>query len=132
MSAPPRPCPSPHPHPVTPSVSLGANSYVIIKCEGDKVRSAVQKATSAPKYDVKGIFYRKKPGRPITVQVSCWCPQPATPAQGGWSQGAKPETGPRNVGRWFPLCPWHGVALGILLPAPPGAPSPCCRVGELG
>lgn len=43
---------------------------MIIKCEGDKVRSAVQKGTSTPEYDVKGIFYRKKPGQPITIQVS--------------------------------------------------------------
>lgn len=43
---------------------------MIIKCEGDKVRSAVQKGTSTPEYNVKGIFYRKKPGQPITVQVS--------------------------------------------------------------
>lgn len=52
------------------SLSPGANSYVIIKCEGNAVRSAVQKSTSAPQYDVKGIFYRKKPGQPVTVQVS--------------------------------------------------------------
>lgn len=43
---------------------------MIIKCEGHKVRSAMQKGTSTPEYDVKGIFYRKKPGQPITVQVS--------------------------------------------------------------
>lgn len=66
----PGPCPSPSPHPTDPSISLGANSYVIIKCEGDKVRSAVRKDTSTPEYNVKGIFYRKKPGQPITVQVS--------------------------------------------------------------
>ncbi|XP_073664506.1 calpain-5 isoform X2 [Tursiops truncatus] len=47
----------------------GANSYVIIESEGDKVRSAVQKGTSTPEYDVKGIFYRKKPSQPITVQI---------------------------------------------------------------
>ncbi|XP_059564359.1 calpain-5 isoform X2 [Myotis daubentonii] len=47
----------------------GANSYVIIKCEGHKVHSAMQKGTSTPEYDVKGIFYRKKPGQPITVQI---------------------------------------------------------------
>lgn len=63
-------CPRPRHHPVAHSISLGANSYVIIKCEGDKVRSAVQKGTSTPEYNVKGIFYRKKPGQPITVQVS--------------------------------------------------------------
>lgn len=71
-------CPSPHHHPIAPSISLGANSYVIIKCEGDKVRSAVQKGTSTPEYDVKGIFYRKKPGQPITVQVSL--PRPKGPS----------------------------------------------------
>lgn len=49
---------------------------MIIKCEGDKVRSAVQKGTSSPKYNVKGIFYRKKPGQPITVQVSLLVPGP--------------------------------------------------------
>lgn len=43
---------------------------MIIKCEGDKVRSAVQKGTSKPEYNVKGIFYRKKPGQSITIQVS--------------------------------------------------------------
>ncbi|XP_055479374.1 calpain-5 isoform X2 [Psammomys obesus] len=47
----------------------GANSYVIIKCEGKKVRSAVQKGTSTPEYNVKGIFYRKKLAQPITVQI---------------------------------------------------------------
>uniref|UniRef100_A0A2K6MHR3 Calpain 5 n=1 Tax=Rhinopithecus bieti TaxID=61621 RepID=A0A2K6MHR3_RHIBE len=61
--------PCPHPHPISHSLSLGANSYVIIKCEGDKVRSAVQKGTSTPEYNVKGIFYRKKLSQPITVQV---------------------------------------------------------------
>ncbi|XP_026640221.1 calpain-5 [Microtus ochrogaster] len=47
----------------------GANSYVIIKCEGEKVRSAVQRGTSTPEYNVKGVFYRKKLAQPITVQI---------------------------------------------------------------
>lgn len=42
---------------------------MIIKCEGDKVRSAVRRGTSTPEYDVKGVFYRKKPSQPITVQI---------------------------------------------------------------
>lgn len=42
---------------------------MIIKCEGEKVRSAVQRGTSTPEYNVKGIFYRKKLSQPITVQV---------------------------------------------------------------
>lgn len=51
-------------------ISPGADPYVIIKCEGQKVRSAVKKDTVSPEFDVKGLFYRKKPGKPIIVQVS--------------------------------------------------------------
>lgn len=47
----------------------GADPYVIIKCEGEKVRSPVKKNTVAPEFDVKGLFYRKKPGQPIIVQI---------------------------------------------------------------
>ncbi|KAF2974937.1 hypothetical protein EK904_007030, partial [Melospiza melodia maxima] len=47
----------------------GADPYVIIKCEGQKVRSPVQKNTVSPEFDVKGLFYRKKPGQPIIVQI---------------------------------------------------------------
>lgn len=42
---------------------------MIIKCEGQKVRSPVKKDTVSPEFDVKGLFYRKKPGQPIIVQV---------------------------------------------------------------
>ncbi|XP_053561576.1 calpain-5 [Bombina bombina] len=48
----------------------GADPYVIISCESSKVQSPVIKDTLAPKFDVKGVFYRKKPGQPIIVQVS--------------------------------------------------------------
>ncbi|EMP28602.1 Calpain-5 [Chelonia mydas] len=48
---------------------MGADPYVIIKCEGNKIRSPVQKNTLAPEFDVKGLFYRKKAGQPIIVQV---------------------------------------------------------------
>lgn len=71
-----RPCPRPPASPHPPLHPPGANSYVIIKCEGHKVRSAVQKGTATPEYDVKGVFYRKKPGQPVTVQVS---PRPGPP-----------------------------------------------------
>ncbi|KAM6416939.1 calpain-5 isoform 1-T1 [Pluvialis apricaria] len=47
----------------------GADPYVIIKCEGQKVRSPVKKNTVSPEFDVKGLFYRKKPGQPIIVQI---------------------------------------------------------------
>ncbi|XP_040439706.1 calpain-5 [Falco naumanni] len=49
--------------------SQGADPYVIIKCEGQKVRSPVKKNTVSPEFDVKGLFYRKKPGQPIIVQI---------------------------------------------------------------
>jgi len=51
---------------------------VIIRCEGQKVRSPVKKNTLSPEFDVKGLFYRKKPGQPIIVQV---------PSQQAVSQG---------------------------------------------
>lgn len=127
----PGPAPAPHPHPITPSISLGANSYVIIKCEGHKVHSAMQKGTSTPEYDVKGIFYRKKPGQPITVQVSPRVLGPLTsPFRGAEPGVAEPLTGPGNARCWLPLCPRHSVALGILLPALLVPRSPLSGVGS--
>ncbi|XP_043854878.1 calpain-5 [Dromiciops gliroides] len=49
--------------------SEGTDSYVIIKCEGETVRSDVYKRNGTPEYNVKGIFYRKKPEQPIIVQI---------------------------------------------------------------
>lgn len=45
--------------------------YVIITCEGEKVRSPVYKDTRCPNFDIKGLFYRKKPKEGIHVEVSC-------------------------------------------------------------
>lgn len=45
--------------------------YAIITCEGERVRSPVQKDTRCPNFDVKGVFYRKKPKDGIHVEVSC-------------------------------------------------------------
>lgn len=42
---------------------------MIIRCEGEKVRSSALKNTLTPEFDVKGLFYRKKPGQPIVIQV---------------------------------------------------------------
>ncbi|KAG8431182.1 hypothetical protein GDO86_019301, partial [Hymenochirus boettgeri] len=50
-------------------LTRGADPYVIINCEGNKVQSPVLKDSLDPKFDVKGLFYRKKPGQPIIVQV---------------------------------------------------------------
>lgn len=47
----------------------GSDPYIIITCEGSKVQSPVIKDTLTPEFDVKGLFYRKKPGQPIIVQI---------------------------------------------------------------
>ncbi|KAG2456570.1 CAN5 protein, partial [Polypterus senegalus] len=47
----------------------GADPYVIIACEGDKVRSPVHKDILSPEFDVKGLFYRKNPKDLIYVQI---------------------------------------------------------------
>uniref|UniRef100_A0A670ZDZ2 Calpain 5 n=1 Tax=Pseudonaja textilis TaxID=8673 RepID=A0A670ZDZ2_PSETE len=49
--------------------SEGVDPYVIIKCEGEKIRSPVLKNTMAPEFDVKGLFYRKKPRQPVIIQI---------------------------------------------------------------
>uniref|UniRef100_A0A8C1TTL0 Calpain 5a n=1 Tax=Cyprinus carpio TaxID=7962 RepID=A0A8C1TTL0_CYPCA len=46
-----------------------SDPYVIISCEGQKVRSPVHKNTQSPDFDVKAVFYRKKPKEPIRIQV---------------------------------------------------------------
>uniref|UniRef100_A0A3Q1IQJ1 Calpain 6 n=1 Tax=Anabas testudineus TaxID=64144 RepID=A0A3Q1IQJ1_ANATE len=47
----------------------GADPYVIISCEGHSVQSTVKKDTLQPEFTTSGIFYRKKPRQPITVEV---------------------------------------------------------------
>ncbi|XP_070605591.1 calpain-5 isoform X2 [Erythrolamprus reginae] len=47
----------------------GVDPYVIIKCEGEKIRSPVLKNTLTPEFDVKGLFYRKKPSQPVIIQI---------------------------------------------------------------
>lgn len=49
--------------------STAVDSYVIITCEGERVRSPVQKDTRCPNFDVKGLFYRKKPKEGIHIEV---------------------------------------------------------------
>ncbi|KAM9317872.1 calpain-5-like [Pholidichthys leucotaenia] len=46
-----------------------SDPYVIIRCEGEKVRSMVRKNTCSPVFDTKGVFYRKKKDQPISVQI---------------------------------------------------------------
>ncbi|KAM7412556.1 hypothetical protein PAMA_020099 [Pampus argenteus] len=46
-----------------------SDPYVIIRCEGQKVRSPVHKNTRDPTFDTKGLFYRKKPNKPIIIEI---------------------------------------------------------------
>uniref|UniRef100_UPI0037E86353 calpain-5-like n=1 Tax=Semicossyphus pulcher TaxID=241346 RepID=UPI0037E86353 len=46
-----------------------SDPYVIMRCEGQKVRSPVQKDTRNPVFDSKGLFYRKKARKPISIKI---------------------------------------------------------------
>ncbi|XP_068228201.1 calpain-5-like isoform X4 [Palaemon carinicauda] len=46
-----------------------ADAYCIIKCEGETVRTSIDKATANPTWDTTAIFYRKKPQEPIVVEI---------------------------------------------------------------
>ncbi|KAK5869196.1 hypothetical protein PBY51_010145 [Eleginops maclovinus] len=46
-----------------------SDPYVIIRCEGQKVRSPVHKDTRSPDFDTKGLFYRKKANQPISIEI---------------------------------------------------------------
>ncbi|XP_072905046.1 calpain-5 [Hemitrygon akajei] len=52
-----------------PGSSSPPDSYVLISCEGTRLKSAVHKGTSSPDFDLKGLFYRRKPRNPIKIQV---------------------------------------------------------------
>ncbi|XP_057676501.1 calpain-5-like [Corythoichthys intestinalis] len=47
----------------------GADPYVIISSEGHSVKSPIQKDTLTPEFETSGVFYRKKPRKPLTVQI---------------------------------------------------------------
>eukprot|EP00090_Calanus_glacialis_P010588 TRINITY_DN19017_c0_g1_i1.p1 TRINITY_DN19017_c0_g1~~TRINITY_DN19017_c0_g1_i1.p1 ORF type:complete len:655 (+),score=125.61 TRINITY_DN19017_c0_g1_i1:152-2116(+) len=46
-----------------------ADPYVYIKCEGYKGKSGIVKSCLDPKWDFSVLFYRKKPEKPIKIQV---------------------------------------------------------------
>lgn len=50
-------------------VLTGADPYVIIYCEGKSVQSSIKNDTLQPEFKTSAIFYRKKPGKPITIEV---------------------------------------------------------------
>ncbi|XP_016897263.1 calpain-5 [Cynoglossus semilaevis] len=47
----------------------GADPYVVIYCEGRSVKSTIKKDTLQPEFTTSAVFYRKKPRKPITVEV---------------------------------------------------------------
>lgn len=47
----------------------GANPYIVIKCENQKVRSPVQKSTLSAIFNTQAIFYQRNIASPIVVQV---------------------------------------------------------------
>ncbi|NXN03062.1 CAN5 protein, partial [Sylvia borin] len=49
--------------------SGGADPYVLIKCENQSRRSAVQRGTTSPVFNTQVIFYRKDIDSPVTIQV---------------------------------------------------------------
>ncbi|NXM52406.1 CAN5 protein, partial [Illadopsis cleaveri] len=49
--------------------SGGADPYVLIKCENQSRRSAVQRGTTSPVFNTQVIFYRKDTDSPVTIQV---------------------------------------------------------------
>nr|XP_013810559.1 PREDICTED: calpain-6 [Apteryx mantelli mantelli]XP_013810560.1 PREDICTED: calpain-6 [Apteryx mantelli mantelli] len=49
--------------------SGGADPYVLIKCENQQVRSAIQQDTTSAVFDTQVIFYRRNIDSPIVVQV---------------------------------------------------------------
>ena len=48
---------------------LGCDPYLVVKCEGETVRSPVLKDTVSPTFNFSVLFYRKFPQKPIKVQV---------------------------------------------------------------
>ncbi|XP_056140994.1 calpain-5-like [Lampris incognitus] len=49
--------------------SGGGDPYVIISCEGHSVRSIIKTDDLNPEFGTRAIFYRKKPRKPISVEV---------------------------------------------------------------
>ncbi|XP_058877015.1 calpain-5-like isoform X2 [Acipenser ruthenus] len=50
-------------------VSTDPDVYAVMRCEGNTVKSRVFKSTSRPEFDLKAVFYRQNPRRPIRIEV---------------------------------------------------------------
>ena len=46
-----------------------ADPYVYVKCEGQTAKSEIVKSSLEPKWDFSAVFYRKKPEKPLKIQV---------------------------------------------------------------
>ncbi|XP_071534817.1 calpain-5-like isoform X6 [Panulirus ornatus] len=46
-----------------------ADAYCIIKCEGESVRTPIDKKTSNPEWNTTAIFYRTKPEQPLVIEI---------------------------------------------------------------
>lgn len=45
------------------------DAYCIIKCEGESVRTPIDKKTSNPEWNTTAIFYRTKPEQPLVIEI---------------------------------------------------------------
>ncbi|XP_062992554.1 calpain-5-like [Elgaria multicarinata webbii] len=52
-----------------PNTGKAPDVYVKVRCEGEEVSSAVHKATSNPDFNFRAIFCRRRPRRPIHIEV---------------------------------------------------------------
>lgn len=59
----------PYPKSCAADCNLGADPYVLIKCENQTMRSPVQHNTTSAIFDTQVIFYRKNIDSPIVIQV---------------------------------------------------------------
>jgi len=46
-----------------------ADPYVYVKCEGQTAKSEIVKSSLEPKWDFSAVFYRKKPEKPLKIQI---------------------------------------------------------------
>ena len=48
----------------------GADPYVIVECENEKLATATVKDSTTPEWNTGMIFYRGRPNKPIQIDVS--------------------------------------------------------------
>uniref|UniRef100_A0A2P2IA58 Calpain-5-like n=2 Tax=Hirondellea gigas TaxID=1518452 RepID=A0A2P2IA58_9CRUS len=45
------------------------DAYCVIRCEGEAVKTPVDRGTNSPKWDTTAIFYRSRPEKPIVIEI---------------------------------------------------------------